>query len=101
MSFPYGPCSYHMYESFLEYCFGLGEIADAKVGRGVFGDLFPETRLELEKVMVDSRSYDSESIVEICECEEGFALHVGDCYVDGIEGRRVIVEDFKEVVVVV
>jgi hypothetical protein len=83
--FSYWPCSYHMYESFLENGFGLCEVPNTQVGRGVFGDLFPETRLELQEVMVDSRSYDGEGIVEICECEEGFALDVGDCYVDWIE----------------
>lgn len=90
-----------MDKRFLEDGLGLREVAELEVRGGVFGDLFPEAGLELQEVVVDSGSYDCEGVVEVGECEEGFALYVRDCYVDRIECRSVVVEYPKEVVVVV
>lgn len=95
MSFTHRPRSYDVDERFLKDGFRLGEVAEFEVRGRIFGDLFPETRLELEEVVVDSGSYDCKGIVEIGECEEGFALYVGDCYVDRIQRRRVVIEDAK------
>lgn len=49
--------------------------------------------------MVDARSDDVECIVHVCKRKQGFAIHVGVCDVDGVEGGRVVVEYAKEVIV--
>ena len=51
-----GPLAYDVYERFGEDYFGAGEVAEFEVAGGVFGDLFPEPALELEEVVVDSRT---------------------------------------------
>jgi hypothetical protein len=101
MPFSHGPCTYHMDESFLENGLGLGKIAEFEVRGGVFGDLFPESGLELEEVVVNSGSYYSECIIQLCKREERFALYVSGCYVDGVKVWRVVVEYSEEVVILV
>lgn len=49
-----GPLPHHVDEGFGKDHFGAGEVAEFEVAGGVFGDLFPETALELEEVVVDS-----------------------------------------------
>src|SRR3954465_7204969 len=100
MTFSHGPCSHYMNESFLKDGLGLCQIAQFEVGGGVFCDLFPEPRLELEKMVINSWAYYCECVVKICKCEERFALYVCRCDIDGIESWRIVVEDPKEVVVV-
>lgn len=55
--------------------------------------------MELEEVVIDAGTDDGETIVEVGEGEKRFALHVGGCDVEGIEKRRVVVEDAEEIVV--
>lgn len=43
---------------------------------------------------------DRECVVHVCEREERFALYVCVGDVNGIEGRRVVVEDAEEVIIV-
>jgi hypothetical protein len=78
----------------------LCQVAEFEIGRRVFSYLFPETTLELQKVVVDPRADDGKRIVDVGEDEERFALDVGGGYVDWVEGGRVVVEDPEEVVVV-
>ena len=56
-----------MDEGFGEDYFGAGEVAEFEVGRGVFGDLFPEPGLELEEMVVDARPDNFERVVHVCQ----------------------------------
>lgn len=87
-------------ERFGEDDLGAGEVAEFEVAGWVLGDLFPEAALELEQMVVDTRTHDLQSVVHVCEGEEAFALDVGFGDVDGVESRGVVVEDAEEVVVV-
>ena len=87
-------------ESFGIYDAGAGEIAEFEVRGRVFGDLFPEAGLELEKVVVYARTDYFECIVHVCEGEEGFAFEVCGCDVDGVKGWGVVIKDPEEVVIV-
>lgn len=87
-------------EGFGEDDLGAGQEAQLEVAGRVFGDLLPETALELEEVVVDAGADYVEGVVEVRECEEGFALDVGFGDVEGVERRGVVVEDTEEVIVV-
>ena len=71
-----GPLAYDMDEGLGEDDLGAGEVAEFKVGWWVFGDLFPEARLELKKVVIDAGADDFEGVVHVGKVEEGFALDV-------------------------
>ena len=50
--------------------------------------------------MVDSGTDYGKGVVHVCKREKGLALQVGFRDVEGVEGRRVVVEDSEEVVIV-
>ena len=56
--------------------------------------------MELQQVMIDSRTYDFETVIHVRQGEERFAVQVGFGDVEGVEGWGVVVEDAEEVVVV-
>lgn len=63
-------------ERFGEDDFGAGEVAEFEVAGRVLGDLFPQSALELEQMVIDTRTNDLQSVVHVCEGEEAFALDV-------------------------
>lgn len=89
-----------MDQRFGENDFRASEVAEFEVAGRVFCDLLPEAGLELEEVVVDPWSDYFESVVHVCEIEEGFAVEVCFGDVERVECGRVVVEDAEEVVVV-
>jgi hypothetical protein len=89
-----------VYQSLGEDDATAGEEAEAEVGRRVLGDLLEKTRRESKKVVVHARSNNRKSVVHISEEEERLAFGVGDCDVGRVKGRRVVVENTEEIIVI-
>ena len=89
-----------MYQSLGEDDATAGEETEAEIRGRVLGDLLEKARRESKKVVVHARSNNRKSVVHIGEEEERFAFGVGDCNVGRVKGRRVVVENAEEIIVI-